>query len=65
MIGHADRLFGVNVLSKTLSSTRAITAFETTFQWLGTRACQVYTAFRSGWSKQANARCASFVSNWL
>jgi hypothetical protein len=38
---------------------------DTTVQCAGTVACQMNTLLRSGWSKQAYARCASAVSNWL
>ena len=46
-------------------SSRSTGMLETTFQCAGTVACQVKTLLRSGWSKQANTRCASAVSNWL
>ena len=38
--------------------------FEMTFQSAGVVTAMSYVALRSGWSKQANTRLASAVSNW-
>ncbi len=38
---------------------------ETTTQLGAASAVRVIVALRSGWSKQANIRLASAVSNWL
>ena len=43
------------------SSARVL---ETTTQSSGAVTVSVYRALRSGWSKQANTRLASAVSNW-
>ncbi len=40
-------------------------ALEITFQCAGAVTVSRYTDLRSGWSKQANIRLASAVSNWL
>jgi hypothetical protein len=47
------------------SATPSIAPFETTCQLAGAVTVIVIVALRSGWSKQANIRLASAVSNWL
>jgi hypothetical protein len=44
-------------------SALVVAPLEITFQCLGAVTCTVNVALRSGWSKQANMRLASAVSN--
>ncbi len=53
------------VVAGPAGSVRSTGMFEMTRQWLGAVTCQVNSALRSGWSKQAYTRWASAVSNWL
>ena len=45
-------------------STVVVAPLEMTCQWAGAVTDTSKVAFRSGWSKHANIRLASAVSNW-
>ncbi len=56
-------IFGVVGNTHTPSSRLVGVVFETTTQSSGACTVKVKVAFRSGWSKHAYTRCASFDSN--
>ncbi len=47
------------------SAAAATALLEIAFHSAGTVTVRVNVALRSGWSKQAYIRCASYVSNWV
>ncbi|PQM47738.1 hypothetical protein C1Y40_02052 [Mycobacterium talmoniae] len=57
-------IFGVVAKVCTPSSALTVAPLETTCQCGGAVTVMSKVALRSGWSKQANIRLASAVSNW-
>ena len=55
----------VRTAPSAVSSADSASALEMTFQSFGATTVRRYPDLRSGWSKQANMRFASAVSNWV